>query len=220
MTQMPNDSGRVPVEPPTGRRRGGATPSRVGSLWVASVLFALVLLLLLIFVLQNGQDAKISYFGAHGSLPQGVALLLAAVFGILLVALPGTVRIIQLRIRDRRHRGAARTRPPADAGPANFGGTAPGAGTTAAPPTDSRPTDVPPADAWPSDAQSSNAQSSNAQSADAPPIQAPPRDVTPPATNPLTGNASGANAVSRNAPTTPVASPPGPPEQPPPADRR
>jgi uncharacterized integral membrane protein len=200
MTQMPNESGRVPVEPPTGRRRGGATPSRVGSLWVASVLFAVVLLLLLIFVLQNGQDAKISYFGAHGSLPQGVALLLAAVFGILLVALPGTARIIQLRIRDRRHRGAARTRPPADAGPASFGGTAPDAGTTAAPPTDSRPTDAPPADARP--------------------IQAPPRDVTPPATSPLTGNAAGANAPSTNAPTTPVASPPGPPEQPPPADPR
>ena len=120
MTQTPNESGRVPVEPPTGRRRRGATPSRVGSLWVASVLFAVVLLLLLIFVLQNGQDAKISYFGAHGSLPQGVALLLAAVFGILLVALPGTARIIQLRIRDRRHRGATRTRP------------------TDAPPTDAR----------------------------------------------------------------------------------
>ncbi|HEY7176021.1 MAG TPA: lipopolysaccharide assembly protein LapA domain-containing protein, partial [Micromonosporaceae bacterium] len=82
------------------------TRSRVGSVWVALVLFAIVLLLLLIFVLQNLQHARISFFGAHGTVPQGVALLLAAVFGILLVALPGTARIIQLRLRERRHRAA------------------------------------------------------------------------------------------------------------------
>jgi uncharacterized integral membrane protein len=77
--------------------------------WVAAVLFALVLLLLLIFVLENGQRTEISFFGQHGHLPMGVALLLAAVCGILLVAIPGTARIIQLRIRDRRHRTSAAT---------------------------------------------------------------------------------------------------------------
>jgi uncharacterized integral membrane protein len=76
--------------------------SRAGGLWVAAVVFALVLLLLLIFVLQNGQRAEVSFFGAHGHLPMGVALLLAAVFGILLVALPGTARIVQLRILGHR----------------------------------------------------------------------------------------------------------------------
>lgn len=185
MTQTPSED-RVP-EPPTGRRgdsRGGATPSRVGSLWVASILFAVVLLLLLIFVLQNGQDAKISYLGAHGSLPQGVALLLAAVFGILLVALPGTARIIQLRIRDRRHRGAARTRPLVDAGPAVISGTGSGAGTTAAPPTAAPPTDTRPAAARPTDAGPTDAQSTDAQSSGTPPTRMPQHDVTPPTTNP------------------------------------
>jgi hypothetical protein len=43
----------------------------------------------------------VSFLGAHGSLPMGVALLLAAVFGVLLVALPGTVRILQLRAVGR-----------------------------------------------------------------------------------------------------------------------
>lgn len=75
----------------------------MGGLWVAAVLFAVVLLLLLIFLLENGQRADVSFFGAHGHLPMGVALLLAAVFGILLVALPGTARILQLR--TLRHRG-------------------------------------------------------------------------------------------------------------------
>lgn len=79
--------------------------TRVGGVWVASALFALVLLLLLIFILENGQRANISFFGAHGHLPLGVALLLAAVLGVLLVVIPGTGRIVQLRIVARRHRG-------------------------------------------------------------------------------------------------------------------
>jgi uncharacterized integral membrane protein len=79
--------------------------TRVGGWWVASALFALVLLLLLIFILENGQRANIAYFGAHGHLPLGVALLLAAVLGVLLVVIPGTGRIVQLRIVARRHRG-------------------------------------------------------------------------------------------------------------------
>jgi uncharacterized integral membrane protein len=79
--------------------------TRIGGLWVASSLFALVLLLLLIFILENGQRADIAFFGAHGHLPLGVALLLAAVLGVLLVVIPGTGRIVQLRILARRHRG-------------------------------------------------------------------------------------------------------------------
>ncbi|WP_205789366.1 lipopolysaccharide assembly protein LapA domain-containing protein [Micromonospora sp. HM134] len=71
-------------------------------MWVAAVVFAVVLLLLLVFVLQNGQRAEVSFLGAHGTLPMGVALLLAAVSGVLLVALPGTARIVQLRMVGRR----------------------------------------------------------------------------------------------------------------------
>jgi uncharacterized integral membrane protein len=88
-------------------RRARATRSRVGEVWVAMIVAALVLLLLLIFILQNGQRAEVSFLGAHGSLPMGVALLLAAVFGVLLVALPGTARIIQLRVSGRRRAGVA-----------------------------------------------------------------------------------------------------------------
>jgi uncharacterized integral membrane protein len=76
--------------------------SRLGGLWVTAVAFALVLLLLLIFILENSQRAEVSFFGAHGHLPMGVALLLAAVFGVLLVAVPGTARIVQLRLLGRR----------------------------------------------------------------------------------------------------------------------
>lgn len=78
--------------------------TRIGGVWVASVLFALVLVLLLIFILENGQRVNIGYFGAHAHLPLGVALLFAAVLGVLLVVIPGTARIVQLRVTARRHR--------------------------------------------------------------------------------------------------------------------
>jgi len=102
-----------PAAPPTAARPAPSrpVPSRVGATWVAAIGFAVVLLLLLIFVLQNNQKVEVSFFGAHGNTPMGVALLLAAVFGILLVAIPGSVRILQLRWRDRSHRRAARRQP-------------------------------------------------------------------------------------------------------------
>ncbi len=80
--------------------------TRISGLWAGVACFAVVLLLLLIFILQNSRTVEVSYLGAHGHLPLGVALLLAAVSGVLLVALPGTARIIQLRLTARRHRHA------------------------------------------------------------------------------------------------------------------
>ena len=88
--------------------------TRAGAAWVAAALFAVILLLLLIFILENGHTVAISFFGARSHLPLGVALLLAAVLGVLLVAIPGTVRILQLRITAQRHRSldVAVTAPP------------------------------------------------------------------------------------------------------------
>jgi len=80
--------------------------TRTSGLWVALGFFAVVLLLLLIFILQNGTKVDISYMGAHGHLPLGVALLLSAVCGVLLVILAGAARISQLRTTARRHRRA------------------------------------------------------------------------------------------------------------------
>ena len=80
--------------------------TRMGGLWLASGSFAVVLLLLLIFILENSKSVDVAYFGAHGHVPLGVALLLAAVLGILMVVIPGTARIVQLRLTARRHRRA------------------------------------------------------------------------------------------------------------------
>jgi uncharacterized integral membrane protein len=98
-------------------------------MWFAIGFFALVLLFLLIFILQNNKSVEISYLGAHGHIPLGVALLFAAVCGVLLAILAGAARILQLRTVARRHRrsdarqAAATSVPavpavPADSGPA------------------------------------------------------------------------------------------------------
>ena len=59
---------------------------------------AIVLILLLIFILENTQSVKISYFGASGHVALGVALLFAAVGGALLVGILGAARIAQLGV--------------------------------------------------------------------------------------------------------------------------
>jgi uncharacterized integral membrane protein len=95
----------APASNPVTRPPHRLPRSRAGGLWVALVVFALVLLMILIFVLQNGQRSDVYFMGAHGHLPLGVALLLSAIFGVLLVALPTVVRVLQLRLMASRHRG-------------------------------------------------------------------------------------------------------------------
>jgi uncharacterized integral membrane protein len=113
----------------------------MGGAWVGLALGAVVLVLLLVFILENGNNVDISFFGAHGHMPLGVALLLAAALGVLLVVIPGTGRIIQLRRTARRHRktdaraAAQAGADPASAAPASADppqpGTAPADGTVA-----------------------------------------------------------------------------------------
>ena len=102
-------SGTAPPSQPAGGKPGrrGVKRTRIGGMWVAAALFALVLLLLLIFILENGHKVDIAYFGAHVQSPLGVALLLAAILGVLLVLIPTAARIMQLRMATRRQSHAA-----------------------------------------------------------------------------------------------------------------
>src|ERR1700755_746380 len=43
--------------------------TRTGGIWVAVGFFAVILLLLLIFILQNGPNVEIAYMGLHGHPP-------------------------------------------------------------------------------------------------------------------------------------------------------
>ncbi len=60
-------------------------------------------------MLQNRDDVVISYFGFSGTLPLGVALLIAAVAGGAVVLIVGIVRLAQLRLNARRVRKFEKT---------------------------------------------------------------------------------------------------------------
>ena len=49
--------------------------SRLGGVWLALVLGAVVLVLLLVFILMNGQRVQIHLYGANVTAPLGVALI-------------------------------------------------------------------------------------------------------------------------------------------------
>ncbi|HSS08489.1 MAG TPA: lipopolysaccharide assembly protein LapA domain-containing protein [Acidimicrobiales bacterium] len=71
-----------------------------------------VLLLVVIFVAQNSGSVPIHFFIWRGHLALGLALLLSAVVGGLVVVLLSALRIIQLRRRDhsKQHRPPGRHR--------------------------------------------------------------------------------------------------------------
>lgn len=79
--------------------------TRTGAANASVISGLIVLVLLLVFILENTQSVTVSYFGASGHLGLGVALLLGAVGGALVVGIIGTARIAQLRRHaKRRHR--------------------------------------------------------------------------------------------------------------------
>jgi uncharacterized integral membrane protein len=79
-------------------------PSRTSGAWIGVVALAVVLILLVIFIAQNTQDVHVSFLGWDGEAPLAVTLLIAAVGGIVLTAVAGSLRIFQLRRRVRRTR--------------------------------------------------------------------------------------------------------------------
>lgn len=87
---------------PKAAASGRVRRTRISGLWVAVTVAAIVLLVLLVFILDNSQSVTVAFFGATGNMPLGVAMLLAAVCGVLLVAIPGYGRIIQLRRAARK----------------------------------------------------------------------------------------------------------------------
>jgi uncharacterized integral membrane protein len=60
---------------------------------------AAVFVLLLVFVLQNTRSVKVSFLSFAGSMPLGIALLLATIAGVLLAGGIASLRIWQLRSR-------------------------------------------------------------------------------------------------------------------------
>jgi putative membrane protein len=97
----------TPTPTPTPR---GSLGSRIGTARTALIAGALVLIVVLIFIIENAHTVTITFFGAHLRISLAVALLLAAIAGALIMAAAGTARITQLRMSMRRNRRALRAK--------------------------------------------------------------------------------------------------------------
>lgn len=74
-----------------------AKTTKISALTISLIAGAVVLIFLLIFILQNTTKVDISFLWFDGNLQVAVAMLLSAAVGALVVGLPATARIIQLR---------------------------------------------------------------------------------------------------------------------------
>ena len=90
--------------PPSASAPSRLPRTRTSVTFQALIAGVVVLVLLLIFILENTESVRINYLGAKGNLSLGIALLLAAAGGALLVAIVGAARIGQLRLHERRQR--------------------------------------------------------------------------------------------------------------------
>lgn len=71
-------------------------------MWVSLIIGAVIVVLLLVFILQNNVPAEFKYFGWQFELPLGVAMLFAAIGGILIAGIIGSVRIFVLNRKLRK----------------------------------------------------------------------------------------------------------------------
>ncbi len=71
-------------------------------MWTGIIVGALVLIVLLVFVIQNPDSTDFQIFAWHFTMPLGVAILLAAIAGALITAVVGAWRMFQLRRAAKR----------------------------------------------------------------------------------------------------------------------
>ena len=92
-------NGSAPRAPARGRTR-----TKISSMRTGLIAGTAVLIVVLIFIIQNAHAVSVSFLGAHLRLSLAVALLIAAIAGALVMAAAGTARITQLRRIMRRDR--------------------------------------------------------------------------------------------------------------------
>lgn len=105
-----SEPAQQPTEPSPGSAAGATPPqtsprfTRASAAWVATAAALLFLVMLIVFILQNPTSVDVHYLGFSGSLSLGMALLIAAVGGGVVVAIAGIARVTQLRLHARRTR--------------------------------------------------------------------------------------------------------------------
>jgi uncharacterized integral membrane protein len=94
---------------PAGIPSGPTVPTtRTGIAWWALGFSLLLLIVVLIFVLQNLSPASTTFFSIKWTIPLGLDLLLAALLGGVIAFLLGAARMLQLRRVARRYAGSRR----------------------------------------------------------------------------------------------------------------
>lgn len=78
--------------------------TRASAVWVATGAALLLLILLIVFMLQNSTKVDVTFLGMTGTISLGLAMLIAAVGGGVVVAIAGVARVTQLRMNARRTR--------------------------------------------------------------------------------------------------------------------
>jgi uncharacterized integral membrane protein len=115
--KAPADSTATPAPQPTPEPSGTASTgpvsgTRTSAAWLGVCLAAVLLVVLIVFLLQNTNSVEVSFLWMHGRLPLAIALLIAGVGAALLTMIVGVARITQLRRRFRRdHRTPSATAP-------------------------------------------------------------------------------------------------------------
>jgi uncharacterized integral membrane protein len=98
----------------------GERQTRLSGAWTALVVGIVILVVILVFILQNLQSVEVHFLFMQGQLPLAVALLFAMILGAVVVLAFGAGRILQLRLvaRRARHKGtpaaAPALKPPAE----------------------------------------------------------------------------------------------------------
>ena len=79
------------------KKSAGVQGSFAGGTWIALIAGALLLIMLLVFIMQNQDQVDLVLFAWNFRFPAGIGFLLAAISGALIMALVGGVRMFQLR---------------------------------------------------------------------------------------------------------------------------
>lgn len=91
-------------ETETGPPLPGERQTRLSGAWTALVIGIVILVVILVFILQNLKSVEVHFLFFEGQLPLAVALLFAMVLGAVVVLAFGAGRILQLRRVARRAR--------------------------------------------------------------------------------------------------------------------
>jgi putative membrane protein len=102
--QIPGQPATSPAGPAAGfDTKGRVRRTRSGGAWVGLITAAVFLILLVIFIAQNNARVSIKFLRFNGHMSLGLMILISAIVGLLIAAVPGSIRILQLRRALKRN---------------------------------------------------------------------------------------------------------------------